>query len=236
MEHLFSHNYVDIRKEWEHVVNGYREPEQGGTSAAVDVEYELRRLQLFNLKVEKLGRSRLVTYMEETGGTKLTFSGHRVDDGGFEMTVEREGPDEEMVDAVTLTLRMFIQKKEPISLRKMATAYDHLPVSPSLKEQFRQIHEAINEALDSPTYVAFNEVKITNREVQDIFLYGELAHVEDRKREVFETWRQMPALYCMLLNEFCTVIYRLISAVHAIRTINLAAIEELQGLQAGRKA
>ncbi len=125
------------------------EHEQETESAEVDIGYEIGRLRLFNLKVEKLCRSRFVAYMHEHGGTNVRVSGTRRDAGDFEMTVEREGPDEEMIDAVVLTLRMFIQKGEPISLRKIAKAYDSLPVSESLKERFDEARRNVNELLNA---------------------------------------------------------------------------------------
>lgn len=210
--------------------------EQDPESAQVDIRYEIRRLRLFNDKVEKLRRSRFVAYVHEVGRSSIKLSAKRREAGDFEMTLEREGPDEEMIDAVVLTLRMFIQKNDPISLPKMAKVYDTLPVSQSLKERFHAERKAINDLLDSATHFSYNEANITNREIFYIFVYGELSHMEDAKRQVFEGWMQMPPFFAMILNEFCAVIYNLIGATFAIRAINLAAIEELEHLLAEPEA
>lgn len=212
------------------------ERRQKPANAQVDINYEIRRLRLFNEKVEKLCRSWFVAYVHETRSTKTKVSAQRRETGELEMAVEREGPDEEMIDAVVLTLRMFIQKNEPISLRKMATLYDLLPVSQPLKERFHEERNAINGLLDSATHFSYNGGNISNREILYNFVYGELSHTDDAKRQVFEGWMQMPPLFAMLVNEFCAVIYNVIGATFAIREINLAAIEELEHLRAKPEA
>ncbi len=216
--------------------SGGEERAQGPERTKVDVDYEIRRLRLFNDKVEKLRRSRFVAYVHEVGRSSVKFSAQRHESGDFEMTLEREGPAEEMIDAVVLTLRMFIQKREPISLPKLSKAYDSLPVSDSLKERFRETHKAVNELLDSVTHLIYNEERITNQELIDIFVYGELSHVEDRKRKVFEGWTQMPPFFAMLENEFCAVIYNLIGAMTVIREINVSVLQEIEDLQAEPEA
>ena len=114
--------------------------------SSLDIDLAIRTLHLFNQKAEKLAGLRFTQYMGEKQ-SGFTISGQRQDDDTFTVQAERHGPDEEMIDAAVLTLRFFIQKREPISLRKMATLYQTLPISPKLLERFNAARDNLNGSL-----------------------------------------------------------------------------------------
>ncbi len=202
-------------------------PSGGQGDASVDIDLAVRTLQLFNEKTAKLQRLRFTQYMLEHGKISFTISGQQTDEG-FVNTIERHGPDEEMIDAVVLTLRFFIQNNEPISLCNMGKLYDKLPVRSELVEQYRDARRKINELLDSETYLNLYGKQITLRDMQDIIIYGDLSHVKPKKRAVYESWMQHAIVPPMIFNEFCALLYSFIGLLCRIGRINLAAIRELE--------
>ena len=58
----------------------------------------------------------------------------------------------------------------------MATLYDALPVEDDLKARFHEARDAVNQFLDSDTFINLNGQQVVRRRVFEVFLYGGLAH------------------------------------------------------------
>jgi hypothetical protein len=84
------------------------------------MEKHIEALQLFNEKADKLLNSAFVRALA-SGKTEATISGHRQDNGSFEISSELRGPPPEAVEAFVLTFRFFVQDNETTSLRNIAT-------------------------------------------------------------------------------------------------------------------
>lgn len=96
------------------------------------------------------------------------------------------GPDEKSIKELVLTLRMFTQKNEPISLRNMCSLYEN-SISGELSSQFFEHCSCLKAFLDSPSNLSIEDGKqLTYCDILDIFLYGEYAHMNPKKRQIFE--------------------------------------------------
>jgi hypothetical protein len=85
----------------------------------VITEEHLAWLRIFNEKVEKLRRSEFL--QAESFNLKL------IGEQGKEPTYEWNGPNETAIDAFVLTLRLFFQDKDGISVRlRLLTAVNSL--------------------------------------------------------------------------------------------------------------
>ena len=90
-------------------------------------------LEFYNEKAEKLqGLSFTSSILNQNSGVHLSWTR----DSGI-LKIDREGPDEESIDAFVLTLRFFMQDNEPTSLRNMAKLIEALPINEQNKENFR---------------------------------------------------------------------------------------------------
>ena len=91
------------------------------------------------------------------------------------------GAEGESVDAALLTLRMFVQNNERISLGNMGKTFAEEPELEPFREQFETVRGQINSALDSRNGIDFFGSNYTNRELFDLLLYGTKAHANRQK-------------------------------------------------------
>jgi hypothetical protein len=189
-------------------------------------EEELWPLKLFNEKTEKLLTSRFVRYLIEQKPISFKYDFQK--GKGIEITKEMQ--DEDNIDAIVLTVRFFIQDNEDCSFHNVAEAYEKLPLSQELKNEYRNARMKLNDFLDSVGQIAITikEEEITNRRILDIFVYGDLAHKNNPiKRKVFEEWMKDEVAMEFLKYRFCLILMTIWEVIQDVRAINIRAIEEL---------
>ncbi len=181
----------------------------------------LRKIEVFNEKATRLFNS---TFLKEAlkSGFKLKA------EKGREVYVTRIGPEGESVDAFFLTYRLFVQNNDEISLHNMAGLYESLLIPEELKEQFRQVRKQLNQFLDSDSIFVINNQKLTNRGIQDTFLYGEYAHITPVLRASYKSWVSNPLTKTMLENE---LVYITGAVLHTIKSITLLNEEVVKNLK-----
>jgi hypothetical protein len=174
----------------------------------------LRRLRLFNEKAEKLANSRFVERVKQ--GRQLTI---RMG-ADQPLTVERQGPDGEATDAMLLTLRFFFNKGDGISLAGILELYEALPILEDERVKAREAFGRYDTFLDSRIGVIFKGNDLTNRDILDTILWGDLAHAKSDKRAVFEQWRQAAPFDQIALDRFEDVVVAVIKLVLACQLFN----------------
>jgi hypothetical protein len=180
-------------------------------------------LMLFNEKVERLDRLSFTQYVRQN---KIGFSVNSRE--GEPVTFDVRGPGEEATDAFVLTLRLFIQDNESISIRRMGSLYDTLPVPDEMRERFRISRERLNMFLGSSASIQLHSEVLTHRKILEVFLYGGLAHANAAKRAEFEQWARNPMLFGMLQFTFHSILITLMQFLLWARHHNLGAIAHLQ--------
>lgn len=147
-------------------------------------------LELFREKAKELEDSIFVRSIatKKSLGTTLNWSKDRP------VTTEREGPTEDEIRSSVLTIRLFRQDNDRISIRKTAKLIESLPVDQSLKDEYNQNRSDLNSFLDSQTSVVFDlgSDLITRRFLFDTFLYGFYSHLEVSKQQLIYEWRDKP--------------------------------------------
>ena len=118
--------------------------------------------------------------------------------------VEFIGPNEEARDALLVTLRLFIQDNERISLKNLAKlSAEDSELSSDWNRSYASIRGEANELLDESLTLAAQQVgmsDLTGRELLDTFLYGEIAHMNPDKRRCYRSWNDLPVFPFL---EFC---------------------------------
>jgi hypothetical protein len=198
-----------------------------------DFSKEIAALRLFNEKVQKLENSRFIKSLV-AGESKWTLSWSK----GNPPTILREGPDQEAIDAFTLSYRFFIQDREPCSLRNLATMYPRLPIDAALIEEIAKIRGEINQLLAGPPLVPITaknntvEKQYTNGEIIDTFMNGDLAHTNnERLRARYESWRSMPPVFTMFERNFVEAFGNVAKRLVYIREVNKRALVQLLARQ-----
>lgn len=179
----------------------------------------IQSLELFNEKATKLSKLSFLQKML-LSGLEITFD-NSSDNKNIE--INKWGPDDESLDAFVLTYRFFINDKDGISFRKISDSYSSLSTEfAEYSERFFQIRNEVNSLLDSPTGVKFNNHNITNREGQNIFLFGHLSHSNrndlDTKR--YNRIIKYPVAYNILWNCFIVTVTKMFDKILLTKELN----------------
>lgn len=100
---------------------------------------------------------------------------------GEPLTLQRTGLSEDEIRSSVLTIRLFCQNKDRISIRRTAAQIDSLPIDQTVKDEYARWRIELNDYLNAPTSVGFNleSGPITRRFLFETFLYGFFAHLEE---------------------------------------------------------
>jgi len=177
---------------------------------------QTRRLRLFNDKADELDGSRFARALYDQQSGVIV-------QGGLTGPAEAVfvGPDDEAIRAFVLTIRLFQQNGDGISIQQLADIYAEPGVPQDVRVEFDRVCKALNDRLDSNTMFVIDNVHLTRRRVLNTFLYGELAHVNPNKRVVYEQWQTMGMAFALMSNEFVVTLGEFFNCVRWIRDINM---------------
>ena len=102
------------------------------------------------------------------------------------------------------------------------------PVDKGLIDNFNAARDALNSFLDSKTFLTVNGRQFAFREVFEIFMWGGLAHANEKKRNTFESWRRNPLVFPIVQNEFVYAISRILQVIFYVAYLNEQALEKLK--------
>lgn len=156
-------------------------------------------LKLFVEKAEKLFNMQFTRRIVEQQGILQRRSG---DNGPWRMSIG----DEER-DAFIATLRMFIQKKDRISFYSIATLLNDQCLSSAWKDEFRQARTTVDQIFDGHLpHLNIDGQPLMRRDIWEIIVHGDLAHVDAKKRLILDRWYSDPDLFAQIEFEFFTMI------------------------------
>lgn len=160
-----------------------------GMSNSVEhgVGIHVRALKDFNERVERVS----------------TFAVSRLAEAGLLRNVVQEAlgenssagsrhPSQEQIDAFVNNIRFFIQNNKASSFQNLAESYHALPLPDELKREFNGCCARLNRWLGSKSSLGMNGAPLPHRVVFDTFIYGNVAHLNPAKRQLFDEWRQSP--------------------------------------------
>lgn len=179
-------------------------------------------LKLFNEKVDRLINSRFVKHIQEKG-LKVSMKSSQ----GKKVDISHTLPDQDAIDAFTLTVRFFIQDNEPSSLNNMAGLYNEIPVSTDIKDDFNYTRDKLNSELDKKSMFNFKNKHLTKREIFDTFIYGGLAHAKPKKKKEFDAWMRVELFAAFITSDFANTLIYFLNCIAYIKKVNFKAIEEL---------
>jgi hypothetical protein len=175
------------------------------------------RLKLFIEKAELvLDRSFIKNIQRPDAGYSILFK-----DG---VDVERRYPDDEAVEATSLTFRYFVQPRDKISFDQMANYYADpaIPLSQEVRGDFRKHYDELRafEAQQSSIQ------GYTNETLRDTVMYGGIAHHNADKAEIVDRWKKGPLIE-VAFGDFVKIMAATIQKVRAVAEVNRKALAEL---------
>jgi hypothetical protein len=145
----------------------------------------IRRLRLFNLKAARLERSKFRAWYLDQDRER----GHSRRLVGDVWHIQWAWPeDEEVVDAYLLTLRMFVQEDDVISVHRLPELYYALGIPPELLDKLTFARKRWLRFLRTYSTLVSGKRRYTNEQVLDLVLYGDRAHLDLELRDRYESW------------------------------------------------
>lgn len=167
------------------------------------------QLQGFIQRADRVERSTYWKKMMQEGGAKVSFRWAKDAGGGY----AHNFPDEEAVDALMLTARMFVQNNDPVSFGNMANLDADPGLSDAWKERLHDVRTGLNGFLDGNSMFQIDGQRYTHREIFYTFLYGYLAHTDKKYAAKFNLWKSNTLAFPMIEWEFHHIVGRLLAAV-----------------------
>ena len=179
-------------------------------------------LNLFNEKADEIKNSSYVKFFLEKK-PKATISKKQ----GEPVKIETIEPDTELLRSFVLTIRLFLPGKEQISFNNINKIYEKLPNNfQKEKKSFSRAIKRINNILDTNINIKFNNKRPTFREVLYTFIYGNLAHLNPKKRNTYKCWKSRKDLYAFLKTDFHIILCNLIQCILYMQKLNSDVIRK----------
>lgn len=178
-----------------------------------------RTLRLFNEKAEKLNGLQFLSALRAGKGSyKLEGRvGKLVQVTGDLATVDE-------VDAFVLTLRLFLQDNEPISIRRLAALYAETPELASLTDRVSGIRSKMNSYLDRDSPIVWQKQAVSRRRILGVFLYGGLAHTHRDKTDEYSRWMEHEYMAIPFQSVFYDIVGTVTQTIFWLRLENLEAL------------
>ncbi|WP_206758844.1 hypothetical protein [Nostoc foliaceum] len=187
---------------------------------------EIKTLELFNYKAYELGQSSFNTFLLNSE-PKITIGSGRLNQENF--------PSKDSINACVLTIRLFMQDNERISLRKVKRIYEDLPINTEKKARFDNLRNKFNDFLDRKSLCQRNIIIIigeaatntpTNRDILEAFIYGEYAHFTQREKYEMLTKQPFDELFTGM--EFIMILRKMIQTILDVSDVNQEVISDFK--------
>lgn len=188
-------------------------------------EKEIERLRLFIAKVEKLQGLSLVKSLIDNGSS-FTVSWSQE---SAALNYETVGPSQEQLDAFVLTIRLFIQNNDAVSIHNIAALVESLPSTSELNDYFAKHRANLNAYLDSSGMLVFGTDRPTKREILETVIYGHLSHLEESRRKRYGSWTSVPMMQELVSFEFVGVLVVLLRTLSSMAEIARRIVWQLEG-------
>jgi hypothetical protein len=170
-------------------------------------------LKLFNEKANRLQNTRYIRIVKN-GRMSVGIAGRK---GAFKVT--KKLPDKDAIEAFVLTFRYFIQDNERCSFRKLAKIYSSPVVSRDVRNEFTRTRNSLNNYLGLPSAFNYHKQNVSKRKLMEVFIYGDLAHANKRKKKLFDDWMKNP-LKDVIELEFDIVLLGVLNVIQRTARLN----------------
>lgn len=170
------------------------------------LEKAIKVLALYDEKVSELHNSSFANAVFNNSGIDISFER---DKSGF---IGRRGPTDESIRAWAPSIRLLISKRDRISFNEMHTLYSQLPLDPAVLETLKSHKDDVDRILSEPSNTGTNTdikpLRIAGKEPTvmeflETFIYGDILHLDENKRENYVNWRSDQLIFVFAQDRFC---------------------------------
>lgn len=180
---------------------------------------EIKTLTQFNAKANQILNS---SYLKEVKEKKLGYElswNLNEQTGNLDFNYKVSNHDEDFIKSLVLTLRMFVQDNESISIHNVSEWYCKMKIDQMYKDTFNDIRKYLNDYLDDKART-FLDSQPTKRELFETVIYGELAHVNPEKAQLLERWKSNKIEWDVAFVEFQRILHEFIQVIKMIKELN----------------
>ena len=186
---------------------------------------KLLPLELFNERLEKIGRCRLSQRMENPH-YKIQYE--KVMNRGW---IAVDGLSEDDVEAFVLNLRLLVQDRNGFSIRCLSEIYEDSCISAELRREYKEQREIWRQHLEGQSAVRNHGTasNYMNGELFKIILYGGFAHQNVKYSAEFYFLTRQGAFSGFVCASFLVSLRLLLGVVRNIRQINKTLLQLERG-------
>jgi len=148
---------------------------------------------------------------EQTGPTTFAMQ------GVIHSVLEDFNQDE--IAAFVLDYRQYTQNNDAISIGSLARIYHRAWMHPGARNNFDEIRARYNQSPDASSGIMFGDYTMCVRELVDIVVYGGLAHSNEKKAAIFESW-ETSGIMGFVWASFFAAMRDLMKTLKILRTLN----------------
>ena len=188
-------------------------------------------LKLFNQKAQKLQNLSFIKQYNETKNALTITATKDVESDVFNIEIDSNRANDESIDAVSLTLRFFIQDNEKCSFRNLSKLYEKIEPIVGGKQTYEAYRIYLNDFLNQETQpqpkVNEFERPLLLRDVLEVFMYGGLSHANEKKKVIYDRWMSEQISCAAYTHLFHLIVSEIIKITSDISKINKMAILKL---------
>ena len=138
------------------------------------------------------------------------------------------GAEGKSVDAAFLTIRMFLQNNDRISIANIAKIYLCEQELQPYQADFNKIRDQVNIFLESSNEVVFFGKNYSNREAIELLLYGSKGHTNREKEADLKALSDCDLIWKIYLQQVNSAATQLILGIELLAKINKRALSDLK--------
>lgn len=134
------------------------------------------------------------------------------------ISLSENQPTEEALKSLILTLRLFIQNNDRISISNVSRIMEELNFDNTVIDKYNNSRRNLNRDLESVA-VIYNNESITYNKIIEVFIYGYYSHLDNQNYQYYKNWK----------NSKYVLAFKKVDLLHAINNILrfLLSIEEM---------
>jgi hypothetical protein len=153
-------------------------------------------------------------------GYTITFG------NGWPPSAERRGADEEATTALICVLRTLVQSRDNISFHQIVEWHRQMPLSDRRKQVSAGTLAELDTYMASACSVQFHDWPITRKELFELFMYENYAHINGKALAKYERLRD-DCHWVIFENDFEDILVTYVDYARWYKTFNKSILDSL---------